>query len=111
MRKALRLGPSTLLRAGSGQALLAAVVLCGPAWAEEHHEFSSTALVKLQVLETRGDQAIVEGEEGEVVLVHVDDRIGREAATVEKISRGCLFLQGDGGRFSLCAEAPATPRS
>ena len=93
-------------------ALVAAALLSSvPTLAEEHQEFSTTALAKLQVVETRGEQAIVEGEQGEVVLVHVHDRIGSESALVEKISRGCLFLEGDGGHFSLCAEAPATPRS
>ena len=92
-------------------ALIAAALLSFPAWAEEHHEFAATALSRLQVLETRGDQAIVEGVDGEVVLVHLNDRIGEEAATVERISHGCLFLAGDGGRFSLCVEAPPTPRS
>jgi hypothetical protein len=91
--------------------LLLAALLSMPAWAEEHHEFVSTPLARLSVLETRADQAIVEGDEGEVVLVHVNDRIGQESATVEKISHGCLFLVGDGGHFSLCVEAPPTPRS
>jgi hypothetical protein len=77
----------------------------------EHHEFASTPLSKLQVLETRNGVAVVEGEQGEVVLVHLNDRIGLEAAQVDRISRGCLLLSGDGGQFSLCAEAPATPRS
>ena len=78
---------------------------------EEHHEFASTPVSKLVVVETRGELAVVEGEQGEVVLVHLHDLVGVEAARVEKISRGCLFLSGDGGQFSLCAEAPATPRS
>ena len=77
----------------------------------EHHEFASTPVGKLQVLETRGELAVVEGEQGEVVLVRINDRIGLEAARVDRISRGCLLLSGNGGQFSLCAEAPATPRS
>ena len=94
-------------------ALITAVALSLPlgAHAEEAHEFCSTPLAKLQVVETRGEQALVEGEQGAVVLVRVNDTIGLEGATVEKISRGCLFLKGDGGHFSLCVEAPATPRS
>ena len=87
------------------------LMLSLPARATEHHEFAATALSRLTVLETRADQAIVEGEGGEVVLVHVNDRIGQEAAMVEKIGHGCLFLAGDGGHFSLCVEAPPTPRS
>jgi hypothetical protein len=90
---------------------LGVLALSVSALAEERVQFANTALVKLQVLETRGEQAIVEGEKGEVVLVRVNDRIGEEGATVERISRGCLFLSGEGGHFSLCAEAPATPRS
>lgn len=82
-----------------------------PAVVEEHHEFSTTPLSKLQVIETRGELAVVEGEQGEVVLVHLNDRIGLEGARVGRIGRGCLLLSGDGGPFSLCAEAPATPRS
>lgn len=77
----------------------------------EHHEFASTPVNKLQVVETRRELAVVEGEYGEVVLVRVNDRIGYEAARVDRIGRGCLFLSGDGGQFSICAEAPTTPRS
>jgi hypothetical protein len=94
--------------------LLAAAVLfsiSAPVLAEEHHEFAATRLARLTVLETRADQAIVEGEEGEVVLVRLNDRLGQEAATVEKISHGCVYLTADGGHFSLCVEAPPTPRS
>ena len=91
--------------------LIAAALLSMPVWAEEHHEFAVTPLARLSVLETRADLALVEGDEGQVVLVHVNDRIGHEAATVEKIGHGCLFLAGDGGHFSLCVEAPPTPRS
>ena len=100
------------------RALLAGLLVTGIAQAgvpvvaqQEHHEFASTPVAKLQVVETRGELAVVEGEQGEVVLVHINDRIGIEAVRVEKISRGCLMLSGDGGGFSLCAEAPATPRS
>ena len=77
----------------------------------EHREFASTAVARLRVVETRGNLAVVEGEQDEVVLVHLSDRIGLEAARVDRISRGCLLLSGDGGQFSLCAEAAATPRS
>ena len=34
--------------------------------------------VKLTVVETRNNVAVVEGEKGDVVLVHVGDRIGTE---------------------------------
>ena len=97
------------------RALLAGLLITGLAHGaapvEECHEFVSTPVGKLQVIETRGELAVVEGEQGEVVLVHVNDRIGVEAARVDRISRGCLMLSGDGGQFSLCAEAPSTPRS
>lgn len=82
-----------------------------PVFHQAHHEFAATPVARLQVIETRGDLAVVEGEQGEVVLVHVDDRLGLEGAQVQRIERGCLLLSGDGGSFSLCAEAPATPRS
>ena len=98
--------------------LLGALLVAGLAHAaapvvshEEHHEFASTPVGKLLVVETRGELAVVEGERGDVVLVHINDRIGLEAARVDRISHGCLLLSGDGGQFSLCAEAPATPRS
>jgi hypothetical protein len=97
---------------------LAALLLTGLAHAAApiaaavvHHEFASTPVGKLQVIETRGELAVVEGEQGEVVLVHLNDVIGLEAARVDRISRGCMMLSGDGGQFSLCVEAPATPRS
>lgn len=76
-----------------------------------HHEFQTTSVNKLVVIETRGETAVVEGEQGEMALIHLTDRIGLEAVTVEGIGHGCLLLTGDGGRFSVCAEAPATPRS
>ncbi|GEM_PF-2594044 len=97
--------------------LLAALLVTGLAHAaapvnhEEHHAFASMPVGKLLVIETRGELAVVEGEKGEIVLVHVDDRLGLEGVRVQRISRGCLVLSGDGGPFSLCAEAPATPRS
>ncbi len=99
------------------QQFLAASLIAGLAHAgvpvnhEEHHAFALLPVGKLLVIETRGELAVVEGEKGEIVLVHVDDRLGLEGARVERISRGCLVLSGDGGPFSLCAEAPATPRS
>ncbi len=100
------------------QQLLAGLLVTGISHAaapivshEAHHEFAATKVSKLVVIETRGELAVVEGEQGEVVLVHINDRIGQEAARVDRISRGCLLLSGDGGQFSLCAEAPATPRS
>ncbi len=97
------------LALGSGLGLAhAAVPVVAPV---EHHEFAATPVGKLQVLETRGELAVVEGELGEVVLVHINDRLGIEAVKVDRISRGCLLLSGDGGQFSLCADGPATPRS
>ena len=100
-----RLLSATVLIAGLAQAAVPVIVH------EQHHEFSVTPVGKLSVVETRGELAVVEGEDGEVVLVHVTDLIGVEAVRVDRISRGCLMLTGDGGQFSLCAEAPATPRS
>ncbi|MBS1152073.1 MAG: hypothetical protein H6Q89_3771, partial [Myxococcaceae bacterium] len=85
MRRPLLAG---LLVAGLAHA---AVPLAVP---EEHHEFASTPVGKLQVIETRGELAVVEGEQGEVVLVHLNDRLGLEGAKVDRISRGCLFLSG-----------------
>ncbi len=97
------------LSAIAGAALLAAPVTLPPHTA--HHEFETTPIEKLRVVQTRGEVAFVEGEQGAMALVHVDDQIGLEGVKVVGIGRGCLLLTGDGGQFSVCAEAPATPRS
>lgn len=93
-------------------AVVGAAALCAaPVPHQPHHEFEETPIEKLRVVQTRGEVAIVEGEEGAMALVHVDDQVGREGARVTGIGRGCLVLTGDGGSFSVCVEAPATPRS
>ncbi len=102
---------------------LALLLLAPAAWAkgkkkskaaatvEVAHPFADVPVAKLQVTDTRSGQAVVESKEGEVVLVRAGDLLGAEGLKIDKVTRGCVTLSGQGAPFTLCADVPEVPQT
>ena len=74
------------------------------------HPFADVPLAKLSVVDTRGQQAVVESKPGDaVVLVRAGDKLGEEGFEVVKVTRGCLTLKGPEAVLTLCADVPEVP--
>lgn len=73
--------------------------------------FDGVALNKLQVMQLVDADALVEGPNGDVALVRTGDLLGKEQARVANVSKGCLSLKLGRSLVSMCADAPAAPRS
>ena len=93
--------------------LIALCLFCLPSAATEKPvvHFADVALNKLQVMQLVDADALVEGPNGDVALVRTGDLLGQEQARVSAVSKGCLSLKVGRSVISLCADAPAAPRS
>ena len=82
-----------------------------PTPAQIVHPFADIPVAKLQVVDTRGQQAVVENKSGEIVLVRAGDLLGAEGLQVVKVTLGCVQLKGPEASFTLCADVPEVPRT
>lgn len=82
-----------------------------PTPAQIVHPFADVPVAKLQVVDTRAQQAVIENKSGEIVLVRAGDLLGAEGVQVVKVTLGCVQLKGPQGPFTLCADVPEVPRT
>lgn len=93
--------------------LLALCVASVPAAAADKPvvHFAEVGLDQLWVMQLIELDALVEGPGGEVALVRTGDLLGKEQARVVKVKGGCVALKVGRSAVTLCADAPAAPRS
>lgn len=82
-----------------------------PVAAQVVHPFADETVAKLQVVDTRAGQGVIENKQGEVVLVRAGDLLGAEGLVVSKVTRGCVVLKGPETELTLCADVPEVPRT
>ncbi|MBK7858781.1 MAG: hypothetical protein IPJ65_09205 [Archangiaceae bacterium] len=78
---------------------------------EKVHAFSEEPIARLQVVDTRGDRAVVENKQGGAVLVRAGDHLGAEGLEVVKVTLGCVQLKSEDADLTLCVDVPEVPRT
>jgi hypothetical protein len=64
------------------------------------------------VTNTRGERALVQDKQGDVVLVSAGDLLGSEGFTVTKVLHGCIELSGpEEAALTLCVDRPEVPQT